>query len=100
MVHFHISKVFVIEYGLGTQGTGYAACLTNSSMLIIVVIYANCLEEVQKMNQGIDWFGQVLKWQGLKEYVEIAIPMMLMLISEWWAYEFITIMTGYVGVKA
>ena len=100
MVHFHISKVFVIDYGLGTQGTGYAACLTNSAMLIIVVIYANCLEEVQKMNEGINWFGQVLKWQGLKEYVEIAIPMMLMLISEWWAYEFITVMTGYVGVKA
>ena len=31
-------------------------------------------------------------------YFHLAIPSMLMLCAEWWAFEIITIMSGYLGV--
>ena len=43
---------------------------------------------------------QVMKIEGLVEYVKLGIPSALMICIEWWSYEFITIISGYISVEA
>ncbi len=38
-------------------------------------------------------------FKGWKKYLSLAIPSTLMLCSEWWAFELLTIMAGWIGVN-
>lgn len=37
-------------------------------------------------------------FEGWGKYFKLGIPSILMLIPEWWAFEFLTIMAGWIGV--
>lgn len=44
--------------------------------------------------------SQILKIEGVIEYFYLGIPSALMICIEWWAYEVITILAGYISVEA
>ena len=37
---------------------------------------------------------------GWPEYLRLAIPATILLCSEWWAFEILTLIAGLIGVKA
>ena len=36
---------------------------------------------------------------GIGEYLSLGIPSAIMLMLEWWAYELMTVIGGYIGVN-
>lgn len=42
----------------------------------------------------------LLKKQDLQVYLSISLPSIVMLCSEWWAYEFLTLMATLISVGA
>jgi Na+-driven multidrug efflux pump len=77
-------------------GTGIASGIANGTVFLICTIYAATLEDISKSIQWPDYRSMI----GLGEYLKIGVPQTMMLCSEWWAFELITVVTGYFGVKA
>jgi MATE family multidrug resistance protein len=87
--------VFVTFFEMGANGVPMAMILTESLKLVIIYTYARCLPEMEKalFLPTMDVFS------GWGQYLKLAIPTILMLGPEWWAFEFLIIMAGFIGVK-
>jgi MATE family multidrug resistance protein len=85
--------VIHLEYGI--VGTGIASLISNGTVFLICTIYASMIPEI---SESIFWPDHRC-FYGLSEYLKIGIPQTIMLCSEWWAFELITVVTGYFGVK-
>jgi multidrug resistance protein, MATE family len=95
VLHVFWSWVFVIKLQYGIVGTGIASIISNGTIFLICAVYASMLEDIK---ESIFW-PDYRSFQGLTEYLKIGVPQTLMLCSEWWAFELITLITGYLGVK-
>ena len=91
-----MSYFLVNRLDLQIIGTGIASGLTNGFVFIIAYLYSLRFNE---FTSG-DCEYKVFDMDSMKEYFKIGIPQTLMCCSEWWAYEFITIAAGYLGVIA
>ena len=61
----------------------------------MVMIYGSCDPNV---SQALVPFFSIETLSGWREYFEISLPATVMICSEWWALEFITLMAGTLGV--
>jgi multidrug resistance protein, MATE family len=83
--------------GLRERG---AAAATNVTYILNMAITDFCIHwkkdtEFKDMVFWYDW--SVL--QGIRNYLKIGIPGMLMLCFEWWAFELLAIFSGLLGVN-
>jgi len=95
VMHLGFLFIFVTCMQLEVLGLVISSSLTFSLQLAIVMVYASWfLPDLQEAIQmpTKDVFSE---WRS---YFSLAIPSMMMLCAEWWAFEIITIMSGYLGV--
>lgn len=90
--HVPLNLVLVKQMGLGVPGVAVASVLTNLNMVVLMAGYV--------------WWGKgmtVLRWTagigevfgGLGPLLKLAVPSCLGICLEWWWYEIVTIMAGY-----
>lgn len=96
MFHIIWCYLFVIKYDLGIVGVGMSSSLSNFLIYSSVLIYTNSIQELKPaMKQK---FFHKRTFMGTFQYLELGIPSAAMLCLEWWAYEVMTLMSGYLGV--
>ena len=92
--HVFFSWLFVWKLDYGIVGTGIASVITNSIIYIIIMVYTNMLPDLREANTFPD--AQVFK--NLGEYMSLGVPTAAMQCLEWWAFEVMTLIAGYIGV--
>lgn len=82
----------------GIVGISVACILTNSLVLITLHIYTLNITEIAQISTEET---QVKYWSfdGLKDYMKLGLPITMMVCFEWWAYQVMVFMSGYLGVN-
>ncbi|XP_027364508.1 protein DETOXIFICATION 54 [Abrus precatorius] len=94
--HVPLNYLLVVVMGLGVPGVAMASVLTNLNMVVLMTGYV-CVwrkkEIVMKWGSGGGMlFGMC---SGLGQLMSLAIPSCFMICLEWWWYEIVTVMAGY-----
>lgn len=77
------------------MGTGIASAITNSIIYLIVLVYTACLPEIKEVNT----LPNRKTFANIGQYLVLGVPTAAMMCLEWWAYEVMTLMAGYIGVN-
>ena len=96
MFHVPLNILLVVVMGLGVPGVAMASVLTNLNMVILMVGY---VWWVGRKGGEMRWRGGIdLKevcWGGVGPLLQLAVPSCLGMCLEWWWYEIVTVMAGY-----
>ena len=95
VIHICNCLVLVHKYDMGINGLATAASITNGFLLVSVFVYAFCSSQVRQVMQPIDREAFRSWWP----YLKISLPATLMICSEWWAFEILTVLSGVLGVN-
>ena len=86
-----------IEYlNYGVIGGGMATATTNILIYATITLHSNCIPRIQK---ALFWptADSFTEW---REYLSISLPATVMICAEWWAFEILIILAGYISVEA
>lgn len=97
-VSFHVplNIVLVVVMGLGVPGVAMASVLTNLNVVLLMVGYVWWAGRKRGLEMG--WTAGIdLKevWGGVGPLLQLAVPSCLGICLEWWWYEIVTVMAGY-----
>jgi Na+-driven multidrug efflux pump len=95
--HQYSSKYFVIDLDMGIQGTGMALVLTNTIIFSLQLFYSSfMMPEIQESVFCID--SRSLNWGGVKSYMKIGGPAIMMSCLDWWVFELMIVISASFGV--
>ncbi|KAL9682499.1 hypothetical protein QQ045_014298 [Rhodiola kirilowii] len=89
-VAFHVPlNYFLIEVmGMGVVGVAVASVVTNLNMLMLLAGYALYACDLR-------WGGIGEVWGGVGPLMKVAVPSCIGICLEWWWYEIVTVLAGY-----
>ena len=93
-LHIPLCYLFVIHFDLDIRGLGIASSLKDLVLLLSVMIYSNCNEQVRPALSMPD----STSLSGWGEYLKISLPGTVMMCAEWWAFEILVVLSGTLGV--
>lgn len=96
MLHFVWLEVFVKSWGWDIYGISLATIITYFSNFAAITAFCLWDKEVRK---SFFWFTKESS-QDLKGYLKVGIPSTTMLCLEWWSFEVLAFMAGYISVSA
>jgi len=80
------------------QGVGLAMVIKGWTELALLAVYASCVNR-KKDRHGWWRFWRALRgrraWEGMREYLFLAVPSVALCTVEWWAWEFLGLFAGY-----
>ena len=85
----------MVKLELGAIGIGYATVITFTNNFILTLILALCTPEVRKI---LAWPTRAV-WRDWGTYLKLGFFTMIIVCSEWWAFEIATIFSGLIGIK-
>ena len=94
VVHVILCYILVWKMDLEIAGVGIAASISNFIIYICLLQYSAMIPEIQ---DAIQWPNK-RAFRDIGQYLALGIPSALMLCLEWWAFEVMTLITGYIGV--
>jgi MATE family multidrug resistance protein len=95
VLHLGWLCLFMIVFDMGISGIGLATLITFTTQASAMLIYANMVPELKEalyLAPSQDLFS------GWGQYLAYSLPNVAMVCAEWWAFELITLMAGWVGV--
>jgi MATE family multidrug resistance protein len=87
--------IFIIKYGYGIYGAGYAMALTCFIEFVAVTILAHSVERIQEAL----FFPTRKSFRGWSEYFEVSVPATIMICAEWWSFELFVVASSYFDVN-
>jgi MATE family multidrug resistance protein len=93
-VHFIASFYFVVYLDLGILGTGYSSACSFFVTFLALIYFSLKQEDIKETMVWPDY----RIFFGLKEYLYIAVPSMLMIFLDWWVWELMILLSGYLSV--
>ena len=93
-LHIFLCYLFVHVLDWGIEGLAIATSTKDLSLILMVMIYGYCDPDINKALAPLNKEC----FQGWSEYLKVSLPSTVMVCSEWWAFEFLTIMAGIMGV--
>lgn len=88
--------IFMVLFKLGYAYLAVAWVLSVALASFVFVGASYHEEAVQRTLQPLNW-GEILDYQKLYQFIELGVPGTLMMCSEWWAYEVVTVFAGFLG---
>ena len=95
-MHFIWCYLFVFVWQWDILGVSIATFITYFLNFAVITIYCRTNKEVKKSF----FFFTKESFQELGPYLKIGIPSTTMLCMEWWSFEVLAIMAGYISVEA
>jgi multidrug resistance protein, MATE family len=92
-LHVPLSVVLVFGLGLGVRGVAAAQALTNTNMVLFLVAYIRWAGACDETWTG--WARLADVASGLPGLASLAIPSCVSVCLEWWWYEVVTVLAGY-----
>ena len=96
LLHIFWCHLFVTVYGWDLHGLGLASTLSSIFLLASTIVYAHYINDVQ---EALFW-PDASVWQGWKEYFYLGVPTTGILCAQYWAWQFLAIVSGNLGVEA
>ena len=93
-IHIFLCYLFVNVLEMDIIGLAYAQSIQCGLLALSVAIYCNCSEKISKSLAPLSRES----FNGWKQYLQISLPNTIMICSEWWAFEVLTILAGVIGV--
>ncbi|KAE8719569.1 G-type lectin S-receptor-like serine/threonine-protein kinase [Hibiscus syriacus] len=91
--HLPLNYLLVMVMGLGVPGVAMASVVTNMNMVVLMVVYVWVSGRCEmRWTAGI---GGVCG--GVVPLLRLAVPSCLGICLEWWWYEIVTLMAGYLS---
>ncbi|KAK3323510.1 mate-domain-containing protein [Cercophora scortea] len=87
--------LFVWHLGWGYVGAPVAVAVTQNMLPVLLFLY------VWKVDGSQAWGG--FKWAALRNWgpmIRLALPGMIMVVAEWFAFEILTLASGRIGVSS
>lgn len=100
VLHFLWAWLFISKLGLGCAGAGIAKNiyeLSNMGIMLLYVNYSDSVKQTWVPFGQIEWREKVLKWEGMKVFLGVVIPMAALLFLDMACYEVFTILAGQFG---
>uniref|UniRef100_A0A7N0UCD7 Protein DETOXIFICATION n=1 Tax=Kalanchoe fedtschenkoi TaxID=63787 RepID=A0A7N0UCD7_KALFE len=88
--HVPLNYLLVEVMGMGVVGVAVASTVTNLNMLMLLAGYAVYACDLRWAAGGI---GEV--WSGVGLLMKVALPSCVGICLEWWWYEVVTVLAGY-----
>jgi len=83
-MHAIWSYIFVIRLGLGLTGTALSSMITTVINTIVIHLYVYF--KLPQFKEAY-FFPTRDSIRGMREYIKVAFPSMLMVCLEWWSFE-------------
>lgn len=96
--HVPLNYLLVVVMRLGVPGVAMASVLTNMNMVVLMAGYVGFWRKKEMMLRWDFGGGGVMVgvvYGGLGQLMRLAVPSCLMICLEWWWYEIVTVMAGY-----
>lgn len=97
LLHIILSYYFVFELKMEINGLGLAISLTNLLKFLLTLGYIKCNEQTSRVLTRPSFKSLTYGW---REYLKLSLPVILILCSEWWAYELMTVFAGLINKEA
>ena len=98
VIHISLLFVFINQLHYGIQGLGYAGAIANTVVYVLILAYNFFNAKLRPTMKLPD--GRTFDLEGIWEYYRVGIPNTIMRSFEWWAYEAMTLLSGYISVDA
>ncbi|KAJ3683474.1 hypothetical protein LUZ60_013701 [Juncus effusus] len=93
VLHVPLNILLVFVLRLGIPGVAIASVLTNFNMLVFLLIYLSWAGTCNQTWKGWSTLNAVAG--GVAPLVRLAVPSCLGVCLEWWWYEIVTVLAGY-----
>lgn len=95
--HIPLNYLLVVKLGLGVAGVAMASVVCNMNMVVLMVGYLWVVSErVEMMKWEIVGDGGFRGlFGGLGSLLKVAVPSCLGICLEWWWYEIVIVLAGY-----
>ena len=80
---------------MGIKGLAIASSIKDGVLLSIVMVYMRCSKKISQIMTPI----AISAFTNWCEYLKVSIPCTVMLCSEWYAFEIVTVLAGTLGVN-
>ena len=97
-IHIGCLFIFINKCNYGIQGLGYAGSIANITVYLAALSYTFLDSKLRPTMKLPD--RRTFALDGIWEYYRIGIPNAIMSCFEWWAYEVMTLLAGYISVDA
>lgn len=102
-VPLHILWCVLLVPHYRMKGVGIAMLLKGWTDLLLLAAYVSCIRP-QPSCRGWWRFWRALRGQrireGMKDYFKLAVPGVVMTVAEWWAFEMLGLLAGYLHAPA
>jgi MATE family multidrug resistance protein len=92
-LHVPLNVALVFGLGLGVRGVAAAQALTNTNMLLFLLAYIRWARACDGTWRG--WARPTAVASGLPGLARLAVPSCVGVCLEWWWYEVVTVLAGY-----
>ena len=95
-LHFGWCTLFVSYLKLNVEGVAYATIITFFLNFLLITL-------ISKFNKHLRhsfFFITRESFHNMGEYLKLGLPSCFMLCIEWWSFEVLAIMAGYISVDA
>lgn len=96
ILHFLWCYIFVFDYGWSIFGVSLATIITYFLNFAIITLYCMYDKEVKESF----FFFTKESFKQVGGYLKVGIPSLTMLCLEWWSFEVLAFMAGYISVDA
>lgn len=94
VLHVALCYIFVLNLEMGVRGLGLATSLTNMIKIVLLLLYCLLSPGLRKALVRPTMRDVFSNWG---EYLKMAIPATIILCSEYWAEQMITVLAGLLG---
>ncbi|KAK1642524.1 hypothetical protein QYE76_060329 [Lolium multiflorum] len=92
-IHVPLNILLVFGMGYGVRGVAAAQALTNTNMVLFLLAYVRWARACEDTWRGFARPAAVAS--GLAGLVRLAVPSCIGVCLEWWWYEVVTVLAGY-----
>ena len=93
-VHAPLCYYFVENRGLDVVGLSYASLVSFSCEFVYLLIFTHCKRSIKDAFK----LPYIVAFKDWGSYLDLALPAVLNSCSDWWAFEILIFISGYVGV--
>ncbi|KAH6808682.1 MATE efflux family protein [Perilla frutescens var. frutescens] len=100
LLHFPVAIFFTFHQRLGIQGIAISTCIANINILLLLLCYIKCAHEekiylFKSSATPSNKPGLTSLWEEWRVLLRLAIPTCLGVCLEWWWYELMILLSGY-----
>lgn len=93
--HIVLCILFINVFDTGVIGLAYASSLKDFTLMLTVFVYGYFSSPINRVLSPINSEA----FTGWCEYLRISLPSTVMICAEFWAFEFLMVLSGIIGVS-